>query len=94
MPTPGETAAAYLIARKALEDAGVDAVKDGGEDTGGFGLFRWIASLFRDAPKETVPLPMVSSDMSWEEYQDKVAETIKGLHDDLAGSAGGESGTG
>jgi hypothetical protein len=94
MPTPGEAAAAYLIAKKALEDAGVDVAKDGGQDTGGFGLFKWIASFFRDAPRQAAPLPIVSSDMTWEEYQDEVAKTIKGLHDDLAGSAGGESGTG
>jgi hypothetical protein len=98
----GSKFVASLIAGQAAKDAAESGARDAATDVttaGEAGLFRRLLDrfpLFRSfgssASEAAGPLPVapVSGFASWEEYQDEVAKTISGLHDDLnaPGSAG------
>lgn len=79
-----------LIAAQGTKDAAEDVGSDAA-DSGGFGLFRVLSGLFRQAPAApSTPVSYgtgVSGFSSLEEYHDAIARTIMGDAEDAAEDA-------
>jgi hypothetical protein len=85
----GSRFVASYLAGKAAADAAEDVGSDAAE-SGGFGLFRFLSGLFREAPappSTPVSYGVGSGFADLEEYHDAIAATIKGVVADTAEDA-------
>jgi hypothetical protein len=85
----GSRAVSGYLAARAAADAADDVGSDAAEG-GGFGLFKFFAGLFRDAPAPPsgpVSYGVGSGFADLDEYHAAIAETIKGVLSDAAEDA-------